>query len=95
MIRSTIRGAFLLACLEMTALSARNVLAQPPAKGFNVLVWLMPFVALMAGLAALLVILRSWSAKRAARVTVSPPAPDELPAEYVARVERELQARIR
>ncbi len=75
----------------------QRVLAQPTAKGFNLLVWLMPAIALIAGLAALVVILRSWAAKRIARapVSISAPAPDELPAEYVARVERELQLRSR
>ncbi len=75
----------------------QRVLAQPTAKGFNLLVWLMPAIALIAGLAALVVILRSWAAKRLARapVSIAAPAPDELPAEYVARVERELQLRSR
>ena len=75
----------------------QRVLAQPTAKGLNLLVWLMPAIALIAGLAALVVILRSWAARRVARapVSISAPAPDELPAEYVARVERELQLRSR
>lgn len=73
----------------------QRVLAQPTAKGFNLLVWLMPAIVLIAGLVALVVILRSWAARRIARapVSVSAPAPDELPAEYVARVERELRLR--
>ncbi len=73
----------------------QRVLAQPPARGFNLLVWLMPGLALAFGLGVLVFILRSWSTKRATRVTISAPLPTELPAEYVARVERELQARSR
>ena len=73
----------------------QRVLAQPTAKGFTLLVWLMPIIVLVAGLAALVVILRSWVARRIARVpvSISAPAPDELPAEYVARVELELRLR--
>ena len=73
----------------------QRVLAQPTAKGFNLLVWLMPAIVLIAGLAALVVILRSWVAKRIARVpvSISAPEPDELPAEYVARIELELRLR--
>ena len=73
----------------------QRVLAQPTAKGFNLLVWLMPVIVLVAGLAALVLILRSWVARRIARVrvSISAPAPDELPAEYVARIELELRLR--
>jgi hypothetical protein len=58
-------------------------------------VWIIPLAVLIAGAAALVVILRSWSGRRArpAVASVSELKLNELPAEYVARVERELQAR--
>lgn len=73
----------------------QRVLAQPPAKGFNLLMWIIPLAALIAGMAALIVILAAWSGRtrRPAAVSACEIRPNELPAEYVARVERELQAR--
>jgi cytochrome c-type biogenesis protein CcmH len=73
----------------------QRVLAQPPARGFNLLVWIIPLAVLIAGAAALVVILRSWSGRRVRPAAASVPELklNELPAEYVARVERELQAR--
>ena len=75
----------------------QRVLAQPPARGFNLLVWIIPLAALIAGAAALFVVLHAWSGHRARPAAVPAPEvkPSELPAEYVARVERELQARRR
>jgi cytochrome c-type biogenesis protein CcmH len=78
-----------------------RVLAAPPPQGFNLLIWIIPVAALAAGLAALAVILRSWSSRRqragvvAAGTERHAPGPGmptaELPADYVARIERELQ----
>jgi cytochrome c-type biogenesis protein CcmH len=83
----------------------QRVLAAPPPRGFNLLVWIIPLLALGAGVAALVVVLRSWSAQRGRAATPAPSVPsaegsdrtrergnDELPADYVARVERELLA---
>lgn len=72
----------------------QRVLAEPPAEGFNILVWLMPGSVLVAGLIALVVILRSWAARRPDAVARSSPTPGEdLPADYVERIERELRTR--
>jgi cytochrome c-type biogenesis protein CcmH len=72
----------------------QRVLAEPPAEGFNILIWLIPGGVLVAGLIALVVILRSWAARRPDSVARSSPTPGEaLPADYVERVERELRAR--
>jgi cytochrome c-type biogenesis protein CcmH len=74
----------------------QRVLAQPEARGFNLLVWIIPAVALLAGAGALVAVLRAWSARRRATLMpVSPPTQNELPADYVARIERELSARSR
>ena len=73
----------------------QRVLAEPTARGFNLLVWLIPLAALATGLAVLAAKLRAWSARPTVRMAVSPPTADEPPADYVARVEQELQLRSR
>lgn len=40
-----------------------TVLAAPPATGFNVVAWVMPFVALLLGLTLVTVIVRKWKFK--------------------------------
>lgn len=41
-----------------------SVLASPPARGFNLLVWVLPFVGLVGGGLLLAFAARRWSAKR-------------------------------
>ncbi|HWN55310.1 MAG TPA: cytochrome c-type biogenesis protein [Methylomirabilota bacterium] len=47
------------------------ILLSPPKEGFNLLVWVVPFVGLGAGLVLVAVVLRRWSRKPAA----GPPTP--------------------
>ena len=42
-----------------------EVLPVPPPKGFNLAAWLMPFMALFAGLGVVVVLVRAWSASAA------------------------------
>lgn len=64
------------------------ILLAPPRQGFNLLVWVVPFVGLGAGLVLVLVLVRRWSRRPAA---ASPgPAPD--PA-MRARIRREMAER--
>lgn len=42
-----------------------EVLPVPPPKGFNLTAWLMPFMALFAGLGVVVVLVRAWSATAA------------------------------
>lgn len=71
-----------------------QVLNQPPVEGFNVLAWVMPFV----GLAVVLVIggfaLRAWVRRRPAEVPAESasmePGTEDLPEDYVRRLEEEL-----
>jgi cytochrome c-type biogenesis protein CcmH len=69
-----------------------RVLGAPPKRGFNLLVWAMPVVILVTGLALLSFFLRQWAGKRAA-ITESAPvsAAAELPQEYLERLEEELE----
>ena len=78
----------------------QRVLASPPPTGFNLLVWIIPAIFLGLAAAGLVIILRRWSRSRGRRGP-SPSAPrtpafavpEELPADYVERVEREIRSR--
>ncbi|HKS95079.1 MAG TPA: cytochrome c-type biogenesis protein CcmH [Terriglobia bacterium] len=65
-----------------------KVLATPPASGFNLSVWILPGVGLIAGLAVVLVLVRRWR---------TPPAPPAGPPESrvdpatLAAVEEEMK----
>jgi cytochrome c-type biogenesis protein CcmH len=75
----------------------QRVLAQPPPTGFNLLVWIIPIIFLGLAVAGLTIILRRWSRARAPSPdpTRAPAfaVPEELPADYVERVEREIRSR--
>jgi cytochrome c-type biogenesis protein CcmH len=75
----------------------QRVLASPPPTGFNLLVWIIPVVFLALAAAGLTIILRRWSRGRApSPSSTRAPAfavPEDLPADYVERVEREIRSR--
>jgi len=62
------------------------VLLSPTKRGFNLLVWVLPFLALIVGACGLYLVTRRWTEQR----EVTAPAVD--PA-YAERVRRELQER--
>ncbi|HWN04139.1 MAG TPA: cytochrome c-type biogenesis protein [Candidatus Dormibacteraeota bacterium] len=64
------------------------ILLSPPRQGFNLLVWVVPFAALGAGLVLVLLLVRRWS-RRAAEASPGP-APD---AAMRARIQREMAER--
>lgn len=76
-----------------------RVLAEPPRQGFNWLVYLVPPLALAAGIVLLVLGFRAWKAPAQAQATApdtrkkgqSPQPPDE----YIKKVEEELKARSR
>jgi cytochrome c-type biogenesis protein CcmH len=45
---------------DMTLRYGVQVLATPPAQGFNLTVWVLPILGLMVGLAAVVLIVRRW-----------------------------------
>ena len=49
-----------------------SVLAAPPKRGFNLLAWLLPFVGLGIGAAALALLARRWSRAREEAVPADP-----------------------
>jgi cytochrome c-type biogenesis protein CcmH len=61
---------------DMTLRYGVKVLAEPPAQGFNLTVWILPFLGLMVGLAAVLLIVRRWRKPAAEPSSVSPPPID-------------------
>ena len=63
------------------------ILLSPPRQGFNLLVWVVPFVGLGLGLVLVLIVVRRWSHRPAA-----PPAPPLDPA-MRARIRREMAER--
>jgi cytochrome c-type biogenesis protein CcmH len=68
-----------------------RILASPPARGFNILVYVLPWVSLVAGTAVLGLVLRRWLSPKGA------PGPGEIltplapGADYDARIEKELR----
>lgn len=67
-----------------------SVLATPPAKGINLLVYFLPPAALLAGAFILLRTLRSW---RQATIQAEPVVPVQPEDPYIARLEEELRRR--
>ena len=63
------------------------ILLSPPRQGFNLLVWVVPFVGLGLGLILVLIVVRRWSRRPAA-----PAAPPLDPA-MRARIRREMAER--
>ena len=64
------------------------ILLSPRRRGFTLLVWLAPLVAVGVGLAGVGLVLRRWT-RRSAAAAPAPPAPDAAMSE---RIRRELEA---
>ncbi len=60
------------------------ILLAPPRQGFNLLVWIVPFVGLAAGIAVVVVIVRRWS-RRSRSGGTEVPAVDEAMRARIAR----------
>ncbi len=76
-----------------------RVLAEPPARGFNWLAYLIPLLVLIGGLVLLGLGFRKWKEEKPVKATprqsikgTSPPKPEE---EYLQRIEQELKERSR
>ena len=72
----------------------QRVLATPQAEGFNLLVWILPPIAAIIGLAVVVMTLRRLAPKAAAAGPESTPSLfryDNLDPEYVARLESDLK----
>lgn len=69
-----------------------QVLSAPPARGFNLLVWVLPFVGLLFGVSLVIFAVRGWLRGQgpAGPTTVHKPA-EQPPSEYMERLEKELE----
>ena len=63
-----------------------RILTTPPARGFNLLVYILPWVIALAGITAVALVLRRWLAPRPAA-----PASPALGERYEDRIDRELR----
>lgn len=68
-----------------------EVLNEPPAEGFNLLAWIIPFVGLGVVLTLGGWALVVWSRRRQTRVQAAPMELEPLPDEYLRRLEAELE----
>ena len=73
---------------EFVADFGRQVLATPPKHGFDLVAWLLPSVAVIAGLCAIPLVTRTWAKRRPAAALPVAPLDDE----DAARLQRELDA---
>jgi cytochrome c-type biogenesis protein CcmH/NrfF len=64
-------------------------LSQPPAEGFHLWGYLMPFLAIALGLAAIWIYIKRFSHK-SAPVAAAEPLPDEVLARYRDRIDKDL-----
>ena len=73
---------------DMTLRYGVQVLATPPARGFNLAVWILPILGLMVGLAAVVLFVRHWR-----KAPGEPPAasPSTIDPKVIAAVEDEMK----
>lgn len=64
----------------------RGVLATPPKSGFDLIAWIVPIILVVAGLAAIPFIARSWARRRR-----DDEPPSDISAEDAARLDEELR----
>ena len=66
------------------------ILLSPRPSGFNLIVWILPFAAVLAGAVGIFAVVRHWNVRARVRAAgMAAPSPD--PA-YLERVRRELEA---
>lgn len=75
---------------EMESVYGKAILRQPPARGFYLMSWVMPYAGLAAGLALILLLIRFYFRRRpAAQAAGAAAEPPEL-ARYKERIEKDL-----
>ncbi|MFQ5996779.1 MAG: cytochrome c-type biogenesis protein CcmH, partial [Dehalococcoidales bacterium] len=68
-----------------------QVLAAPPKRGFNLMAWITPFVALIVGAGVIYIALKKWVRREALSRTYTPAELDEEDEEYRRQLEEELK----
>ena len=67
-----------------------EILSKPPAKGFNLVAWIMPPLVLLLGFFGVRSVLRTWSKTKSPATPASQPAHDD---PYLDRLESDLKER--
>ena len=67
-----------------------EILSKPPAKGFNLVAWIMPPLVLLLGFFGVRSVLRTWSKTKSPTTPASQPARDD---PYLDRLESDLKER--
>jgi cytochrome c-type biogenesis protein CcmH len=75
---------------ELTLRYGVQVLASPPAKGFNLAAWILPGLGLIVGFVLVVVVVRRW--RKPSGKAPQPPAARTLDAKLLAAVEEEMKA---
>ena len=68
-----------------------QVLASPPKRGFNLVAWVLPFAAILAGGVVVYVALRKWVKQSKIHQTDAVPEAEEGSEEYRRQLEQELE----
>ncbi len=68
-----------------------QVLASPPKRGFNLVAWILPFAAILAGGAAIYIAIKKWVWQGRQSPTIATTETDEKDEEYQRRLEKELK----
>jgi cytochrome c-type biogenesis protein CcmH len=68
-----------------------QVLASPPKRGFNLVAWILPFAAILAGGAAIYIAIKKWVWQGRQSPTIATTETDEKDEEYRHRLEKELK----
>jgi len=74
---------------SFVATYGEKVLASPPKKGFNLVAWLLPFAAIVAGAVAISLALKAWVGR--GRYETADSLPDGDDGAYKQRLDRELK----
>ena len=67
-----------------------QVLASPPKRGFNLVAWVLPFVAILAGGGVIYIALKKWLWQGRQSPTMATTEADEKDEKYQQRLEKEL-----
>ena len=80
---------------QLVAKHSAIILAEPPAEGFGALGWTMPFIAILAGLAIVPIVISRWRKNRLAAEAAAPPQVplnEEALQRFRAEIDRDLAA---
>ena len=71
----------------------KEALSKPPAEGFSLLAWIMPFAVLILGGGIVRVVVRNWSRTRPSASTTTPEPESSSEDPYLTRLEQDLKER--